>query len=93
MTLSVNAYAQDAEVRFVCGDTWITLKPVGLNGPPLKTIAPVDEQFWTVAKDESERGFFGIQAGRSYFLATFAGKKALIHVAPGTYWKTAECVN
>ena len=84
----------EAKARFVCGDSWVTFEPVGLNEPPLKEIRPLQKQLWTIQKKEIHRAFINLETGSTYLYVRVDNKNPfLVYISPDTYWKTVECLN
>ena len=81
------------KVPFVCGETWVSFRPIGMTEPPRTDIRPVANQVWTIPKDQILRAFSSSKTGHSYLYSRFEGKRMLVYVAPDTYWKIVECLN
>ena len=81
------------KVQFVCGETWVSFRPIGMTEPPRTDIRPIVNQVWTIPKDQILRAFSSSKTGHSYLYSRFEGKRMLVYVAPDTYWKIVECLN
>ena len=70
-------------MQFICGDTWITFKPIGLREPPTKVVAPVVvDHVCTISKDNIKRAFLGLDNRVGYLYSRFEGKLRLVYMAP-----------